>query len=130
MANEETLRQQGDIVDTRLSPPPVSHAAAPAVTRSSSSLPQSNAPATSLPVTVTSVAKDFLPAEPDRKFLLIQNFDAVGSVSIAFGTIATPTTGFKLLPGAAILLDSNCPRGSVSMIGNVAANSNVFVMSS
>lgn len=80
-------------------------------------------------VTVTSVSQMVLPADPDRKSIIALNDDTLGDVRMAFGVDATTVTGIRLgANGGGILLDNNCPTSAVYMIGTVAVNSNVTVI--
>lgn len=81
-------------------------------------------------VTVTSESKVLLPADPKRKFLFVQNNDLLGNVNISFGVDATLATGMRLSAnGGGILLDNNVPTSAVFIIGSIALNSNVTLVS-
>lgn len=81
-------------------------------------------------IAVTSQSQLLLPADPKRKFLFISNDDAIGYARISFGAEATLTTGIKIAAGGgAILLDINCPTAAVYIIGSIALNSNVSLIS-
>lgn len=83
------------------------------------------------PATVTNLSQELLPRDNDRKFLFIQNNDALGTVTLAFGGAgATLGIGIRLAAGGgAILLDINVPNGRLFAIGSIANNPNVVIIS-
>jgi len=80
-----------------------------------------------LPITVTNVSQELIPADPDRKFIYLVNYDALGIVWVFFGGGgAIVGQGVRLGPGGGgILLDNNVPTARVFMIGTIANNPNV-----
>lgn len=81
-------------------------------------------------ITAQSVSALLLPSDPERKFLFIQNNDPVGYANIAFGVDATLNTGMRLTAnGGGILLDNNVPTAAIYIIGSIAANSNITLIS-
>lgn len=82
------------------------------------------------PAVVTNVSTEILPADYDRKFLFIQNNDAVGVVFVSYGGQgAALNQGFRLGPGGGgILLDNNVPTERIFMIGSIANNPNVSII--
>ena len=76
------------------------------------------------------VSQMILPAEPGREFLFLQNYDPLGYATIAFGTEATLVTGIRLAAnGGGILLDNHVPTAAIFIIGSIAANSNITLIS-
>lgn len=72
---------------------------------------------------ITNTSRPVLPANPARKFLLIQNSDPVGNIWVAFGIDAALNFGVKIASGGgAILFDNNTPTSDVYAIGDIAAN--------
>jgi len=81
-------------------------------------------------INASAVSQMILPAEPNRRFLFLQNYDALGYATIAFGTEATLVTGIRLAAnGGGILLDNNVPTAAIFIIGSIAANSNITLIS-
>lgn len=81
-------------------------------------------------ITVTDTSKLLLPADSRRRFLFVQNNDTLGNVNLSFGVDATLATGMRLSAnGGGILLDNNVPTAAVYVIGTIAANSNVTLIS-
>lgn len=79
--------------------------------------------------TVTTVAANVLPANPDRAFLIVQNKHNVGKIYIAFGGVATVGGGYEIAPGDALeLVGGIVPVGAVSAIGDAASNAAVVVV--
>jgi hypothetical protein len=79
------------------------------------------------PITVTKASVEIFPADANRKFLFIENNDALGKVTIAFGgSGATLGVGFNLAPGGGgILLDNNVPTARIFAIGSIDSNPNI-----
>jgi hypothetical protein len=82
------------------------------------------------PLTVTAVSQELIPADQDRKFLFITNSDPLGVVFVSIGGQgANLNQGFRLGPnGGSVLLDQNVPTDRVFMIGSIAANNNVSII--
>jgi hypothetical protein len=81
------------------------------------------------PRRVTNASTQLLAADYDRKFLFIQNNDAVGIVYLAFGAPAVVGQGMKLAAnGGGILLDNNVPTAQVFAIGSIASNANINII--
>lgn len=81
-------------------------------------------------INVTSASQLMLPADRRRTFLFLQNNDSLGSCTISFGVTATLATGIKLgANGGGILLDNNVPTAAIYIIGSIANNSNVTLIS-
>jgi hypothetical protein len=81
-------------------------------------------------ITVTDKSEVLLPANPDRKFLFIQNNDPIAFANMSFGVAATLTTGMRLgSSGGGILLDNNVPTAAIFIIGSSPNNSNVTLIS-
>ena len=79
------------------------------------------------PLIVTNASVEVLPADFSRKFLFLQNNDAVGVVFVSVGGAgAALNQGFRLgAGGGGILLDVNVPTDRIFMIGSIANNPNV-----
>jgi hypothetical protein len=79
------------------------------------------------PINVANVSREVFPSDINRKFIFIQNNDAVGVVFVSIGGAgAAINQGFRLGPGGGgVLLDNNVPTDRIFMIGTVAANPNV-----
>lgn len=139
MANEDTLRDQGDIAAAVTYDPsniPRGYGYRP------QSLPVAQGGVAPAPVpqqsstkgntriqVVTQSAKIILPADPNRKFLLIQNADPAGNIWVAFGIDASVNIGIKIPSGGGgLLLDNNVPTCAISAIGDVAANPFVTIV--
>ena len=81
-------------------------------------------------VNATNASQLLLPADPNRKFLMIVNDDALGYVRISWGVDATLVTGIKLSAnGGGILLDNNVPTAALYIIGSIPLNSNITLVS-
>lgn len=79
--------------------------------------------------TVTAVAANILPANPNRALLIVQNKHNVGTIYIAFGGVATVGNGYEIAPGEALELAGGIvPVGAVSAIGDAANNAAVVVV--
>ena len=79
-------------------------------------------------IQITNVSTLLLPADPNRKWLFMQNNDAIGVVTIAFGIQAAINLGAVLRAnGGGIVIDYNCPTSAIYGIGTIASNSN-FVL--
>ena len=134
MANEDSLRDQGDVQAAMLYDPrniPRGYGGAPPAAGAASSQPQPPPiRGNTQPAVVTNTAKIILPANPDRKFLLIQNSDPLGNIWLAFGVDAAVNFGIKVASaGGAILFDNNIPNSAVSAIGDIASNPFVTIVS-
>lgn len=75
---------------------------------------------------VTTISSVLRTSEAHRKWLMIQNRDAVGNIYVVFGNVATIATGIKIGPGQTWESGLICPTASVQAIGDVASNPNVF----
>lgn len=93
-------------------------------------LANANGPFTQTNFAITTTATQVLAANPARRYLMVQNNDAAGDIFVAVdGTTATALTGIKLSPGSAMEFVGYCPTGAVSLIGSIALNINVIVVS-
>jgi hypothetical protein len=83
---------------------------------------------TQAPATVTNATGQLLAANPARHALMIQNKDAAGNIFVTLsGAAATLTNGFKIAPGANMILDVFAPTGAIMAIGDIASNANIVV---
>lgn len=81
------------------------------------------------PRTVTSASTTMLAANTARKYLLVQNKDASGTIWLTWGgAAATQANGFRLGPGAVWEWDFNVPTGELRAIGDLASNANVLTV--
>lgn len=79
--------------------------------------------------TVTSANAVLLPANADRRYLLIQNKDGVGTVFINMGgAAATIANGLAIVSSASYECQGYVPRGEIHAIGDIANNPNVIVI--
>lgn len=82
-----------------------------------------------VPCNITLVSQLILPVDLGRKWLFIQNFDALGVVWAMFGTDAALNTGMKFAAGGGgVLIDANCPTNSLYLIGTIASNQNLTII--
>ncbi len=88
----------------------------------------SNTPYTNTGVTVTNASQQFLAANASRKYLLIQNKDATGTIYVNFGAAATVANGVRLTPGAVYEMTGMPPNNSINIIGDIASNANVVLV--
>lgn len=79
-------------------------------------------------ITVTNASQIFSATNVTRNYLLIQNNDAVGNIYVRFAAAATVLTGVKIPPGANYELNSNVSSSSVNIIGDIASNANVVLV--
>lgn len=79
-------------------------------------------------ITVTNASQEFAAANSDRKYLLIQNKDSVGNIYVNFGAAATVANGVKIIPGGNYELNNIAPNNSVNIIGDIASNANVVLV--
>lgn len=79
------------------------------------------------PLTVTNLSAEIFPVDFSRKFLFVQNNDALGIVFVSIGgQAAALNQGFRLAAnGGSVLLDINVPTDRIFMIGTIANNPNV-----
>ena len=90
-----------------------------------------NGPFTHQSHTVTTTSSQLRPANPRRRYLLIQNNDASTSADIYVemdGADATSTTGVKIPPGGSYELAGFVPTGAITAIGFNATNSSVLTV--
>lgn len=79
--------------------------------------------------TVTNASTTLKAANPNRRYILIQNNDASGIVYVRFdGATATATNGLKLAPGQSYEASNFGPTGAITAIGSIASNANVIVI--
>ena len=79
--------------------------------------------------TVTNVSAQLVAANPQRRYLMVQNKDAAGSVFVNLaGAAATEANGILIEPGGNLELSARCPTGALFFIGDVATNTNVVIV--
>lgn len=79
--------------------------------------------------TVTNASAQIVAANTARKYLAIQNNDAVGIVYIGFGAAAvTSLNGIKIAPGGNFELNTVQSTQAIRAIGSIASNTNVVVV--
>lgn len=81
------------------------------------------------PITVTNASQLFSAANEARKYLAVQNNDAVGIVYINVTSgVAATTSHWTIRPLNQLFFENFVPRGSIYMIGSIAANANVVMV--
>lgn len=79
--------------------------------------------------TVTSASAQLLAASSTRRYLLIQNKDATGSIYLNFGAAAaTVANGLRIGPGGWWEWDSSIPTTAIQAIGDLASNANILTI--
>lgn len=78
--------------------------------------------------TVTNASAQLVAANTARKYLLIQNNDATGTVVIGFGGAVTLTTGIKITPGGTYEMSDVQSTQAVFAIGSIASNTNIVTV--
>lgn len=81
------------------------------------------------PFTATLLSQQALPVDNDRRFLFIQNNDALGLIWVSYGVAATLGVGMRFTAGGGgILLDNNVPTAAIYIIGTIASNPNITII--
>lgn len=76
--------------------------------------------------TVTNTSAQLRAANTARRYLLIQNNDATGTISVRLdGATATMTNGILIPAGGSYELQGFVPTGAIVAIGSIASNANV-----
>jgi len=84
---------------------------------------------TNTQVTVTNAGTQIDAASPSRRYLLIQNNDAVGDIYVRLdGVAATLTTGVKIPAGGTYELQGFVPTGAITAISSIASNANIVIV--
>jgi|GEM_PF-2900777 len=79
--------------------------------------------------TVTNATTNLAAANPARDYLLIQNNDATGWITVSFGAAAAVLgTGIRIAAGGFWEFDSAVPTDAVQAIGSAASNPNIVVV--
>ena len=78
--------------------------------------------------TVTNASAQLVAANTARKYLLIQNNSATGTIYVRFGTAATVATGVAISPGGAYEMDAAQSTQAIHAIGDIASNANIVVV--
>lgn len=79
--------------------------------------------------TVTNASAQMIAANTARRFLLIQNKSASGTLYLNLsGVAATTANGLQIGPGDSLSLESFVPTGAVHAIGDIASNPDVVVV--
>lgn len=63
-----------------------------------------------------------------RRFFSVQNKDGAGNLYLSFGAAATVANGIKIPPGGYFEAAIYAPTSSINLIGDIASNSNVVVI--
>ena len=79
-------------------------------------------------ITVTNVSQLFSAANTMRQYLLIQNNDTVGNIFVSFTAAATLLNGIKIAPGGSFIVDGVAPSNDINIIGDIASNANVVLV--
>jgi hypothetical protein len=79
---------------------------------------------------VTNVSAEILPMNLNRKFIFIQNNAVAGTVTVSFGGAgAVLGVGFNLAAGGGSLyMDNACLTARVFVVGSIASNPNVSMV--
>ena len=81
------------------------------------------------PFTATQDSQLMLPVDTDRKFLFIENNDALGVIWVSYGVANALGVGMRFSSGGGgILLDNNVPTAAVYVIGTIANNPNITII--
>lgn len=83
---------------------------------------------TNAAATVTNASASLIAVNAARKYLLIQNKDASGSIYINFGAAATVANGIKIAPGGAYESDAVVSTQQIFAIGDIASNANIVTV--
>lgn len=78
--------------------------------------------------TVTNASGQLVAANPNRKYLAIQNKDASGKIYINFGAAATAANGVLIKPDSFFELNCNVLTAEIFAIGDIASNANIVVV--
>lgn len=78
--------------------------------------------------TVTNADAQLIAANAARRYLLIQNNNATGSIFVTFGVAATLALGVKIIPGGNLELSGPVSLQEIRAIGDIASNANVVVL--
>lgn len=79
--------------------------------------------------TVTNASAEMIAANTARRFLLIQNKSASGTLYLNLsGVAATTANGLQIGPGDSLSLENFVPTGAVHAIGDIASNPDVVVV--
>lgn len=79
--------------------------------------------------TVTNADGQMLAANAARRYLLIQNKDAAGTIHVKFGAgAATAANGVRIGPGGSYELQGYVARNEVRAIGDLASNANIVTV--
>lgn len=88
-----------------------------------------NGPMVNAAKAVTNASAQVLAANAARRFLMVQNKDAAGSVWVTLdGSAATTGNGIKIAPGSSLILDVYTPVAAIMAIGDIASNANIVVV--
>lgn len=79
-------------------------------------------------IIITNVSQQFLPENESRQYLFIQNNDALGNLFVSFTNAATLLNGIKIPPGSSYELNKVIPSNSINIIGDIASNANVVLV--
>lgn len=79
--------------------------------------------------TVTNASTQLLVANATRRYVLIQNKDAIGNIWVNLGgATATQANGIKIPPGGNIEVAWFAPTSAITAIGDLASNANIVVV--
>lgn len=78
--------------------------------------------------TVTTTNSSIANGNPLRRYLLIQNKDATGTIWVTLGNTATQANGIKIEPGGSFEMTGFVTTGIVYAIGDIASNANIIVV--
>lgn len=78
--------------------------------------------------TVTNADSVLVAANPNRKYLLIQNKDSAGNLYLNYSGVCTVANGIKITAGGSTDTVLAVHQGAVNAIGDIASNANVIVI--
>lgn len=79
--------------------------------------------------TVTTTSGSIIGSKQDRRYLLIQNKSATGTIWLNFaGGLATTSNGVRIGPGESIEISGYVPISDIWAIGDIASNPDVVVV--
>lgn len=79
--------------------------------------------------TVTTASAQVLAANIDRRFLFVQNNNAVGTIFLRLdGGASNTTTGIHLKPGESFALNGFAPTAAIMAAGDIASNADVLIV--
>lgn len=92
-------------------------------------MPASNGTFNQSAGTATTASAQFRAANANRRYLMVQNKSATGTIWVNLtGVAATQANGIKLIPGGSLELQGYVPTDAVMIIGDIASNPDVLIV--